>query len=181
MRAGLPAVFQRRKRRRRASCNWRRGQEMRWLSRSLAISDSARYNLRSTIPIWLVMILAVAVAGITSEPFRSAVNVSSLLAVMAPLMIVSVGQALVIIMGGIDLSVGSVMSLTTVVAASYSVIGGDPYLNLAIVLLIGLGFGLANGVGIVLGINPLIMTLSTLAIAKGIALLILSSPGGTLS
>jgi ribose transport system permease protein len=84
-------------------------------------------------------------------------------------------------MGGIDLSVGSVMSLTTVVAASYTMIGGNNTLNLAIVLLIGLGFGLANGVGIVLGINPLIMTLSTLAIAKGIALLILSSPGGTLS
>jgi ribose transport system permease protein len=73
------------------------------------------------------------------------------------------------------------MSLTTVVAASYTFIGGNSTLNLAIVLLIGLGFGLANGVGIVLGINPLIMTLSTLAIAKGIALLILSSPGGTLS
>jgi ribose transport system permease protein len=147
----------------------------------LALSDSARYNLRSVIPIWAVVIVAIVVVSFTSEPFRSAINVSNLLSVMAPLIIVSVGQALVILLGGIDLSVGSVMSLTTVVAASYTVIGGNSTLNLAIILLLGLGFGVVNGVGVVLGINPLIMTLSTLAVAKGIALLILGSPGGTLS
>ena len=148
---------------------------------SLRLSDSARYNLRSTIPIWILMVLAVAVASATSEPFRSSINVSSVLSVMAPLMIVSVGQALVILLGGIDLSVGSVMSLTTVLAASYDVFGGNGATNMILILAVGVAFGLVNGIGVVLDINPLIMTLSTLAAAKGIALLILSSPGGTLS
>lgn len=148
---------------------------------NLALTDSARYNLRSTIPIWVLMVLAVVVAGTTSDPFRSSVNVSSVLSVMAPLMIVSVGQALVILLGGIDLSVGSVMGLTTVLAASYTSFGGNGITNLILVVAVGLAFGLVNGIGIVLEINPLIMTLSTLAAAKGIALLILSSPGGTLS
>lgn len=147
----------------------------------LPISDSARYNLRSTIPIWLLLIVTVAVVSIVSEPFRSSINVGNLAAVMAPLIIVACGQCMVVLLGGIDLSVGSVMSLATVVAASYTTFGGSFAANAAIVLGIGLAIGLANGAGVLLGINPLIMTLSTLAFAKGAALLILSSPGGALA
>ncbi|HEX8916971.1 MAG TPA: ABC transporter permease, partial [Chloroflexota bacterium] len=116
-----------------------------------------------------------------SEPFRSSINVGNLLAVMAPLIIVACGQCMVVLLGGIDLSVGSVMSLATVVAASYTTFGGSFGVNVAIVLGIGLAIGLVNGAGVILGINPLIMTLSTLALAKGAALLILSSPGGALA
>lgn len=145
------------------------------------ISDSARYNLRSTIPIWLVLIVTTIVVSLVSEPFRSAINAGNLLAVMAPLIIVSCGQCLVIVLGGIDLSVGSVMSLATVMAASYTSFGGDFGANVAIVLGMGLVIGLVNGAGVILGINPLIMTLSTLALAKGVALLLLPSPGGALA
>jgi len=151
------------------------------LSSAFRVSDSARYNLRSTIPIWVILILAVGVVSVISEPFRSGINVGNLLAVMAPLIIVACAQGMVVLLGGIDLSVGSVMSLATVVAASYTSFGGDFAANVAIVLGIGLAVGLVNGVGVILGINPLIMTLSTLALAKGVALLVLSSPGGTLS
>ncbi len=151
------------------------------LSSAFRVSDSARYNLRSTIPIWVILILTVGVVSVISEPFRSGINVGNLLAVMAPLIIVACAQCMVVLLGGIDLSVGSVMSLATVVAASYTSFGGDFAANVAIVLGIGLAVGLVNGVGVILGINPLIMTLSTLALAKGVALLVLSSPGGTLS
>lgn len=151
------------------------------LSSALRISDSARYNLRSTIPIWLILVVTIGVVAVISEPFRSGINVGNLLAVMAPLIIVGCGQCVVVLLGGIDLSVGSVMSLATVVAASYDTFGGSFAPNVAIVLAIGLGVGLVNGVGVILGINPLIMTLSTLAAAKGTALFILSSPGGSLS
>src|SRR5918911_2659021 len=115
MRAGSWAACLPARPQRRQSCRWQRGPGMPWrkLKGYLAISDSARYNLRSIIPIWAVVILAILIVGLTSEPFRSAINVSNLLSVMAPLIIVSVGQALVILLGGIDLSVGSVMSLIT--------------------------------------------------------------------
>lgn len=147
----------------------------------LRISDSARYNLRSTIPIWVVLVVTTVIVSLISEPFRSGINIGNLVAVMAPLIIVSCGQCLVILLGGIDLSVGSVMSLATVVAASYTTFGGDFGVNVAIILGIGLAIGLINGAGVILGINPLIMTLSTLALAKGAALLVLSSPGGALA
>jgi ribose transport system permease protein len=151
------------------------------LSSAFRVSDSARYNLRSTIPIWVILILTIGVVSVISEPFRSGINVGNLLAVMAPLIIVACGQCLVVLLGGIDLSVGSVMSLATVVAASYTSFGGGFVANVAIVLGIGLAVGLVNGAGVILGINPLIMTLSTLALAKGAALLVLSSPGGLLA
>jgi ribose transport system permease protein len=151
------------------------------LSSTLRIGDSARHSLASIIPIWAVLIVTVVVVSLISEPFRSNINIGNLLAVIAPLVIVACGQALVVILGGIDLSVGSVMSLTTVVAASYLSLGGDFGANVAIVLAIGLLVGVINGSGVVLGINPLIITLSTGAIAQGAALLILSSPGGQLA
>jgi ribose transport system permease protein len=147
----------------------------------LSISDSARYNLRSTIPIWVLVVVLTIVVVATSTPFRSGINVSNVLTEMAPLIVVSAGQALVILLGGIDLSVGSVMSLSTVLVASYATFGGNGIANLVLVLAMGLCVGLVNGFGTILGINPLIMTLSTLAAVKGIALLILASPGGTLS
>jgi ribose transport system permease protein len=149
------------------------------LSSAFRISDSARYNVRSTIPIWMILIVTIALVSVISEPFRSDINIGNLLAVMAPLIIVACGQCMVVLLGGIDLSVGSVMSLATVVAASYASFGGDFAANIAIVLGIGLAIGLVNGCGVILGINPLIMTLSTLAFAKGAALLVLSSPGGS--
>lgn len=145
------------------------------------VGDSARYNLRSTIPIWVILVVTIGVVSVISEPFRSEINIGNVLAVMAPLMIVACAQCLVVLLGGIDLSVGSVMSLSTVVAASYTSFGGSFAANVAIVLAIGLAVGLLNGVGVILGINPLIMTLSTLALAKGAALLVLSSPGGSLA
>lgn len=151
------------------------------LSSAFRVSDSARYNLRSTIPIWVILIVTVGLVSVISEPFRSGINVGNLLAVMAPLIMVACAQGMVVLLGGIDLSVGSVMSLATVVAAAYTSFGGGFAANIAIVLGIGLAVGLVNGVGVILGINPLIMTLSTLALAKGAALLVLSSPGGSLA
>jgi ribose transport system permease protein len=151
------------------------------LSSAFRVGDSARYNLHSTIPIWVILIVTIGLVSVISEPFRSDINVGNLLAVMAPLIIVACGQCMVVLLGGIDLSVGSVMSLATVVAASYTSFGGDFAANVGIVLGIGLAVGLVNGLGVILGINPLIMTLSTLAFAKGAALLVLSSPGGSLA
>lgn len=85
--------------------------------------------------------------------------------------IIVIGQTFVIIMGGIDLSVGSNMILCSIVAASVL----SKYGNVAAVvvaLLIGLTFGLVNGLLITkFKIQPFITTLGTMSIGMGLALI----------
>jgi ribose transport system permease protein len=145
---------------------------------SAVLGATTRANLKPTIPIWIVTIVAVVVAFAVSTPFRTGTNASSLLLGMAPLLLVAAGQGIVILTGGIDLSVGSVVSLATVITAS-SLGDGSGTLNVVLVVVAGVVIGTANGVGVAAGINPLVMTLATMGIVKGGALLIMDSPGGT--
>lgn len=121
-----------------------------------------------------LMILALVVfLGFANEFFltpRNLLNVGRQASVVA---IVALGQALVIIARGLDLSVGSVLGLSAVVSAYVAQATG----NQSLALLAGLGtgalVGLVNG-GLFtrLNINPFIATLGTLSIARGLALLI---------
>ncbi|WEJ11845.1 ABC transporter permease [Sinorhizobium prairiense] len=102
------------------------------------------------------------------EP-RNLLNVGRQASVVA---IVALGQALVIIARGIDLSVGSVIGLSAVVAAVLMRDTGSETVGLLGGILTGLACGLANGLLYTrLKINPFIATLGTLSIARGIALL----------
>ena len=125
------------------------------------------------------MVLIIAFSS--SVPFRTSVNQNSLLMRLTPLLFASIGQTIVIVLGGIDLSVGSVISLATVLVASYESIGADPVINVLLTVMAGIVVGAINGLGCNAGINPMIMTLSTMTAAKGLALLVLGSPGGKVS
>lgn len=129
----------------------------------------------------LVMVIAVVLYGLTaifSPSFRSSQNIRNLIIQLTPLMLVTLGQSIVIFTGGIDFSVGSVLSLSTVIAATVMVkIGFIP--GLIVILLVAILIGLLNGwVVSHLEINPFIMTLSSMIIVQGIALYILPGPGG---
>jgi ribose transport system permease protein len=143
--------------------------------RATPLGTTTLAGLKPALFITLISALAVAIAAVVSEPFRSPTNVESLLFQMAPLLLVAAGQAVVITTAGIDLSVGSMMSLATVLAAASSSSAGAV---VALVLVVGLAGGLLNGLGVVSGVNPLVMTLGTMAIFRGIALLVLGQPGG---
>jgi ribose transport system permease protein len=110
----------------------------------------------------------------------SAVNSLALGAL--PVALAAVGQAIVVISGGIDLSIGSVMALTNVTAAALFV-GASPELSVGVVifvLLLGVTIGIINGTLIVLTRVPdIVVTLAMLFVWGGAALLVLSSPGGT--
>jgi ribose transport system permease protein len=98
-----------------------------------------------------------------------------------PLLLVAAGQTVVILAGGIDLSVGGVVSIVTAIAATRMHSSVESMAAVAALLVIG-GFaaGAANGVLVtVLRIQPLIATLATWSIWGGLALVILPSPGGT--
>ncbi|WEK49394.1 MAG: ABC transporter permease [Candidatus Kaistia colombiensis] len=122
----------------------------------------------------LAMLILVFI-GLTfaSEFFLTGRNLSNVSRQISVVGIVALGQALVIIAGGIDLSVGSVIGLSAVTSAIVSATTGMPSLGIAGAIGIGMAIGFANGVLITkLRINPFITTLGTLSIARGAALLI---------
>ena len=90
------------------------------------------------------------------------------------------GQAIVVISGGIDLSIGSVIALTNAIAAVLLL--NAPELSVPIVLLvllIGILIGLVNGTLVVISRVPdIVVTLSMLFVWAGAALLVLPTPGG---
>ena len=95
------------------------------------------------------------------------------------LALVATGQTIVILRGGIDLSVGGTISLATaIVATRGDAAAALPWL--AIVPLIGIGIGLANGLIIsVLQLQPFLVTLAMWSILEGVALLVLPSTAAT--
>lgn len=131
---------------------------------------------RSGLNTFSVGLPIVIFAGLflVSPHFRDVGNLTNIGNQIAPLVIVAVGQMLVAIAGGIDLSVGSVMSVTSALLASH-----DAATGIALALLVGLATGLVNGLGSIrFGVHPLVMTLSTGTILQGLALYILPAPGG---
>ncbi len=121
----------------------------------------------------LLMLIAVAIyLAIASDYFlspRNLLNVGRQASVVA---IVALGQALVIIARGIDLSVGSVIGLSAVVAATTIRDTGYESVGLAAGLLTGVACGVINGVLYTrFKINPFIATLGVLSIGRGPALL----------
>ena len=94
-----------------------------------------------------------------------------------PLVLIALAQFLIILTRGIDLSLGPVASVAGALMALYTT--GNPALGIALPLAAGLGAGLLNGVLIVgLRLPPIIVTLATMSIWQGVALVILPNPGG---
>jgi ribose transport system permease protein len=135
--------------------------------------DLARRSRRTGLsPIVLVLPVALFVLlYLSSGTFRSQENLANVNSQIAALMIASLGQGIVAISGGIDLSVGSVMSLTSAILVT-----ADPAWGVPIALAMGAGVGLINGFGVTLfKVHPLVMTLATTTIVQGVAVLL---PGG---
>ncbi len=135
------------------------------------------------LPVYIVLILLLIITASISASFRTVDNFTNIISQFTPLAIVAIGQTLVLLLGGIDLSVGSVLSCATVIMAMFSS-SSPANLVLSILIAIGVGIltGTINGLGIVtLNIPPLIMTLSTMSIIKGISLFLMPSPGGMVS
>ncbi len=111
--------------------------------------------------------------------FSSAVFVQNSNEAVA-LAFVAMAQTVPVLLGGLDLSVGAVMTLTSCIASE--LVSGSPgqiLLGMFLTLLSGTAFGLMNGLIVVYGrIQPIIATLATGAIAIGLALWVRPKPGG---
>src|ERR1700751_6120077 len=124
--------------------------------------------LRTRTIVALILLLLLLVAGIQmARP--GTVNplwISNMLLFAAPLGIMAAGQTLVMLTGGIDLSVAPVATAAAYLMATHSGLGGMTAVSWGIG--VGLTVGLINGVGIaLLRVQPLVMTLGTSLMAEG--------------
>jgi ribose transport system permease protein len=111
---------------------------------------------------------------------RPAYGIEALAIASLPVAFAAAGQAIVVISGGIDLSIGSVIALTNAISAVLLL--NAPELSVPIVLLVlvlGVLIGLVNGTLVVISRVPdIVVTLSMLFVWAGAALLVLPTPGG---
>ncbi|MFF7710868.1 ABC transporter permease [Pseudomonas sp. NPDC007930] len=107
-----------------------------------------------------------------SDNFLTTANLENVARQVSINAIIAVGMTCVILTGGIDLSVGPVMALSGTLTAGLMVAGLPPPLAIAVGLAVGIGFGLGNGVLVAfLRMPPIIVTLATMGIARGLGLL----------
>jgi simple sugar transport system permease protein len=131
---------------------------------------------RRHIPVLATLALLVLMYGIGTANYENFSDTQVLLNVFvdnAFLLVVATGMTFVILTGGIDLSVGAVVSLTTVVAATLLNAGWPAIVVLPLVLLIGTTLGLGMGAVIqFFKVEPFIATLAGMFLARGLSLLI---------
>lgn len=148
------------------------GEQAQKSSRFAFVPELLRNNWR-TVLAYGVAVAFYLVAIAISPGFATLGQLSTVLNLAAFLGIVAIGQTLVILVFGIDLSVGAVITLVNLVVAA-NVDGSNLRILTAIplALAIGAAVGAFNGLGIrYLGIPDLVMTLATMSIVTGIALL----------
>ncbi|MCW4457725.1 ABC transporter permease [Microbacterium sp. MPKO10] len=122
----------------------------------------------------VVMLLIVAFFAYRSARFATPDNLVTILVAAAPFALIALGQTLVILTGGIDLSVGSVIAASAMAAAwSAKNLGDNPLYPLLAALLAGLAAGAINGFVVSrLNVPPFIATLGMLTLASGVAYVI---------
>ena len=137
-------------------------------------------RLLIAVAVFLVLFGTVASIGSARLTYY---DLSQLAASGAPLALAAIGQTIVILSGGFDLSAGAAISLVNVALASSL---QNPSLSPLVVLAAGVGIGMASGAFngffvAVLRMQPIVVTLATMFILQGVTLLIMDKPGGQVS
>ena len=148
------------------------------------MSTSLRNYLLDKAPFLTACVMLVAILATYASLQRGVFSIDELNLVTGSamtLILVATGQTIVILRGGIDLSVGGMVSLGTVIAATQ--FGTDP-VNIVLwssaILLLGFLIGAANGVMInYLQLQPFLVTLATWSVLSGVAMIILPTDGGS--
>lgn len=131
-------------------------------------------NLYSTYGVFFILVIEFVIFSLASKSFLTLGNILSVGRQMSFTGIAAIGMTLVMLTGGIDISVGSMLAMAGVLCAKLSADVGLPlWIAVVITLLIGALFGLINGAAVTrLHIPALIATLATQTILKGIAYLL---------
>jgi len=135
------------------------------LKRILAIR-----GIGQVLTVTVGLIFLCIVFGIMNPIFFSSRNVANLLRQIAPILLIGIGQSYVLITGNIDLSIGSVVGMSTMISATLMTKGVAPLVAVLITIVCCLAVGLSNGLLVSFAkLPPFIATLGTMTIARGIA------------
>ncbi len=129
------------------------------------------------------LVLLCATVSLASPYFLQSSNLFNVLRGMSTIGIMAVGETMVVITGGIDLSVGAVAAASALLTARLmTVYGLAPWLSAFAGIGLGLGLGLSNGLIITrIGVNPFITTLGMLSIARGLTYLLATGVEGAVA
>jgi ribose transport system ATP-binding protein len=135
-----------------------------------------------TVLLLSLLLLVSCYTATQSRYFLTERNMGNLAIEVVPLALVAIGQMVVILLGGVDLSVGPAMSLTTTLASYVIVNNHAEVAGVILCLIAGLSIGGLNSFLILsLRIPDLISTLATYSLVLGLALIVRPSPGGNVS
>lgn len=110
------------------------------------------------------------VFGALNPTFYSERNIENLLRQIAPILLIGIGQSFVLITGNIDLSIGSIVGMSGMIAATLMTKGVDPWVAVFIAILSSIAIGVLNGSLVAqCKLPPFIATLGTMTVARGIA------------
>ena len=139
-----------------------------------------RFGFLLSLSLLGLLLLMWIALSISTDSFFTTNNFENLLRQASLWAIIAVGQTFVIITGGIDLSVGAVVGLSSTIVAMLLKAGVPIWLSIGLTLLSGVAIGAFHAFGILrLGLPPFIMTLATLTALRGIGLLMTN--GATIS
>lgn len=146
-------------------------------------SKDFTYRYSSAILSYVVLIVIILISCTLDKNFFTARNLKNILYTACPLMLVAFGQTLVVMTAGIDLSLGAIISVTNVICASFmaeGVFGWAPAVG--ITLLVGVICGAVNGFLVAyVNLPAIIVTLASSTVFEGVALLVMSAPGGSVN
>lgn len=122
----------------------------------------------------LALVLIIVIASLVSPYFLTSYNLQAVIRSLAFVSIVAIGQACLLILGELDLSIGAIAGLCGVLGGILMVNASvNPYLAFALCLLLGAGFGLINGILVTgLKLNSLVVTIGMSGVYGGINLVI---------
>lgn len=134
------------------------------------VSTLRRYLQQFALLIALALMMTMA--STISPYFLTVDNMINVARQVALTAILGAGMTIVIISGGIDLSIGGVLALCSVTCAGTIAATGSIVLGILVSLVVGAAFGAVNGIiTATLNIQPFIVTLATMGIARGLALI----------
>jgi ribose transport system permease protein len=130
-----------------------------------------RFNLLQRMGPLLGLALIVIVLSVISDDFLTVSNIFNVLRQISINALIAFGMTFVILTGGIDLSVGSILALSSAITAGLMDGGMDTTLAVLIGLLAGMAMGAVNGLIIAKGrVAPFIATLATMTVFRGLTL-----------
>lgn len=127
----------------------------------------------------LVAIALLLILGLSTPDFLSRANIDNILIQTSIVGVAAIGETMVMLLGGIDLSIGSIILVSAVITGALTTNHGvATWPAIGAGLLAATGIGVVNGIFIaVIGIEPIIVTLGTLIAAQGLGQAILANEG----